>query len=312
MKIAFLTDPLSEFKIYKDTTFAMMREAQARGHQVFAFGPDDLALENGDVIANVSQIHLTGEATTWYRAEAPQALPLHRFDAVLQRKDPPFDMEYIYATYLLELAEQQGAKVFNKPAAIRNHNEKLSIAQFSQFTAPTLVTRNEQRIRAFHKEHEDIILKPLDGMGGTGIFRIRQDGMNLGSVIESLSMNGTRTIMVQKYIPEIVAGDKRILLIGGKVVPFALARIPQNGEVRGNLAAGGVGVAQELSARDIEIAQTLAPILFQRGLLLVGLDVIGSCLTEVNVTSPTCFQEIMQQKGFDVAGMFIDALEAAV
>jgi glutathione synthase len=312
MKIAFLTDPLSEFKIYKDTTFAMMREAQARGHQVLAFGPDDLALESGDVIANVSQIHLTGETKTWYQAEAPQSLPLHRFDAVLQRKDPPFDMEYIYATYLLELAEQQGAKVFNKPAAIRNHNEKLSIAQFSQFTAPTLVTRNEQRIRAFHKEHEDIILKPLDGMGGTGIFRIRQDGMNLGSVIESLSMNGTRTIMVQKYIPEIVAGDKRILLIGGKVVPFALARIPQNGEVRGNLAAGGVGVAQELSARDIEIAQTLAPILFQRGLLLVGLDVIGSCLTEVNVTSPTCFQEIMQQKGFDVAGMFIDAVEAAL
>jgi glutathione synthase len=206
-------------------------------------------------------------------------------------------MEYIYATYLLELAEQQGARVFNKPAAIRNHNEKLSIAQFSQFIAPTLVTRNEQRIRAFHKEHEDIILKPLDGMGGAGIFRIRQDGMNLGSVIEGLTMNGTQTIMVQRYIPEIAAGDKRILLIGGKVVPFALARIPQNGE---------------LSARDIEIAQTLAPILFQRGLLLVGLDVIGSCLTEVNVTSPTCFQEIMQQKGFDVAGMFIDALEAAV
>lgn len=312
MKIAFLTDPLSTFKIYKDTTFAMMREAQARGHQVYAFGPEDLALEGGVVQANISRIHLTGDADVWYQAEAPQVLPLQGFDAILQRKDPPFDMEYIYATYLLELAEQQGAKVFNKPAAIRNHNEKLSIAQFSQFTAPTLVTRNEQRIRAFHQEHQDIILKPLDGMGGTGIFRIRQDGMNLGSVIESLSMNGTRTIMVQRYIPEIVAGDKRILLIGGKVVPFALARIPQNGEVRGNLAAGGVGVAQELSSRDLEIAQTLAPILFQRGLLLVGLDVIGTCLTEVNVTSPTCFQEITQQKGFDVAAMFIDALEAAV
>lgn len=312
MKIAFLTDPLTTFKIYKDTTFAMMREAQARGHQVYAFGPEDLALEGGVVQANISRIHLTGDADVWYQAEAPQVLPLQGFDAILQRKDPPFDMEYIYATYLLELAEQQGAKVFNKPAAIRNHNEKLSIAQFSQFTAPTLVTRNEQRIRAFHQEHQDIILKPLDGMGGTGIFRIRQDGMNLGSVIESLSMNGTRTIMAQRYIPEIVAGDKRILLIGGKVVPFALARIPQNGEVRGNLAAGGVGVAQELSSRDLEIAQTLAPILFQRGLLLVGLDVIGTCLTEVNVTSPTCFQEITQQKGFDVAAMFIDALEAAV
>lgn len=311
MKIAFLTDPLSQFKIYKDTTFVMMREAQARGHQVYAFGPADLALESGSVVANISRIHLTGEQVEWYRADEAQSVALKEFDAILQRKDPPFDMEYIYATYLLELAEQQGAKVFNKPAAIRNHNEKLSIAQFSQFTAPTLVARDEQRIRAFHREHGDIILKPLDGMGGTGIFRIREDGMNLGSVIESLSLNGTRTIMVQRYIPEIVAGDKRVLLIGGKVVPFALARIPQQGEVRGNLAAGGLGVAQVLSERDVQIAETLAPILAARGLLLVGLDVIGSYLTEVNVTSPTCFQEIMQQKGFDVAAMFIDAVEQA-
>lgn len=311
MKIAFLTDPLSQFKIYKDTTFVMMREAQARGHQVYAFGPADLALESGSVVANISRIHLTGEQVEWYRADEAQSVALKEFDAVLQRKDPPFDMEYIYVTYLLELAEQQGAKVFNKPAAIRNHNEKLSIAQFSQFTAPTLVARDEQRIRAFHREHGDIILKPLDGMGGTGIFRIREDGMNLGSVIESLSLNGTRTIMVQRYIPEIVAGDKRVLLIGGKVVPFALARIPQQGEVRGNLAAGGLGVAQALTERDVQIAETLAPILAARGLLLVGLDVIGSYLTEVNVTSPTCFQEIMQQKGFDVAAMFIDAVEQA-
>jgi glutathione synthase len=230
---------------------------------------------------------------------------------VLQRKDPPFDMEYAY-TYLLELAEQQGARVFNRPAAIRSHNEKLSIAQFSQFTAPTLVTRDAARIRAFHATHGDIILKPLDGMGGSGIFRVREDGLNLGSVIEGLTQLGSRTIMVQRYIPEIVHGDKRILLIGGKVVPFALARIPQQGEVRGNLAAGGTGVAQPLSERDLEIAQTLAPQLAQRGLLLVGLDVIGSYLTEVNVTSPTCFQEITAQTGFDVAAMFVDALEAAV
>ena len=312
MKIAFLTDPLDQFKTYKDSTFAMMREADSRGHQLFAFGPDDMALEGGVVVANVRRITLTGDAHDWYRAEAPQASALSAVDALIQRKDPPFDMEYIYATYLLELAEQQGARVFNKPAAIRNHNEKLSIAQFSQFTTPTLVTRDEQRIRAFHQTHQDIILKPLDGMGGAGIFRIRDDGMNLGSVIETLTLNGARTIMVQRYIPEIVHGDKRILLIGGKVVPFALARIPQNGEVRGNLAAGGVGVAQELTARDLEIAETLAPILYQRGLLLVGLDVIGHYLTEVNVTSPTCFQEITQQKGFNVAGMFIDALESAI
>ncbi|MBR7779511.1 glutathione synthase [Undibacterium rugosum] len=312
MKIAFLTDPLSQFKTYKDSTFAMMREAAKRGYTIYAFGPEQLALESGQVVANVVRITLTGDADDWYRADAPVALPLHAFDAVLQRKDPPFDMEYIYATYLLELAESKGARVFNKPAAIRNHNEKLSIAQFSQFTAPTLVTRDEQRIRAFHREHQDVILKPLDGMGGAGIFRIGADGMNLGSVIETLTLQGTRTIMVQRYIPEIVHGDKRILLIGGKVVPFALARIPQNGEVRGNLAAGGIGVAQDLSARDLEIAQTLAPELYRRGLLLVGLDVIGSCLTEVNVTSPTCFQEITQQKGFDVAAMFIDALEQAL
>ncbi|MFZ6864252.1 glutathione synthase [Undibacterium sp. Ji67W] len=312
MKIAFLTDPLSQFKTYKDSTFAMMREAHRRGYEIYVFGPDDMALEGGQVVANISKIILTGDSEDWYRAETAVSTPLSSFDAVLQRKDPPFDMEYIYATYLLEMAEQQGARVFNKPAAIRNHNEKLSIAQFSQFTTPTLVTRDEQRIRAFHRTHQDIILKPLDGMGGAGIFRIREDGMNLGSVIETLTLNGTRTIMVQRYIPDIVHGDKRILLIGGKVVPYALARIPQNGEVRGNLAAGGVGVAQDLSERDLEIAQTLAPQLYERGLLLVGLDVIGSYLTEVNVTSPTCFQEITQQKAYDVAAMFIDALEVAV
>jgi glutathione synthase len=312
MKIAFLTDPLAQFKTYKDSTYAMMVEAVARGHRIFAFGPADLVLESGEVRAAVQEVSLTGDVNAWYRLSEPQDLGLHEFDAVLQRKDPPFDMEYIYATYLLDLAERRGAKVFNKPSAIRDHNEKLSIAQFPQFTTPTLVTRDEQRIRSFFAKHRDIILKPLDGMGGAGIFRIREDGMNLGSVIETLTNNETRTIMVQKYIPEIVHGDKRILLIGGAVVPFALARIPQNGEVRGNLAAGGIGVAQELSIKDREIAESLAPQLSERGLLLVGLDVIGTCLTEVNVTSPTCFQEIFQQTGFNVAGMFIDALEKQV
>ena len=312
MKIAFLTDPLDGFKIYKDSTFAMMREAAKRGHELFVFYPNDLCLEDGVVKAEMRVLQLTGDAEQWYRLGEFQDLPLASMDAVLQRKDPPFDMEYVVATYLLELAQKQGARVFNDAAAIRNHNEKLSIAQFSQFTTPTLVTRSEARIRQFHIQHHDVILKPLDGMGGSGIFRVGQDGLNLGAIIETLTANGTQTIMVQRYIPEIVHGDKRILLIGGKVVPFALARIPQNGEVRGNLAAGGVGVAQELSARDLEIAQTLAPELYRRGLLLVGLDVIGSCLTEVNVTSPTCFQEITQQKGFDVAAMFIDALEQAL
>ncbi|MBC3807298.1 glutathione synthase [Undibacterium seohonense] len=312
MKIVFLTDPLAQFKIYKDSTYAMMAEAVSRGHQIFAFGPADMALSSGMVSASVQEIHLTGDPKDWYRLGDVRECELQEFDAVLQRKDPPFDMEYIYATYLLDLAEQQGALVFNKPSAIRDHNEKLSIAQFPQFTTPTLVTRNEAKIRTFFDQHRDIILKPLDGMGGAGIFRVREDGMNLGSVIETLTNNQQRTIMVQRYIPEIVQGDKRILLIGGTVVPFALARIPQNGEVRGNLAAGGIGVAQKLTERDLEIAQSLAPILSERGLLLVGLDVIGNYLTEVNVTSPTCFQEIHQQTGVNVAAIFINALEKQV
>jgi glutathione synthase len=312
MKIAFLADPLSGFKTYKDSTFAMMREAARRGHTIYAFEQRDMVLEQGVVTAEIAQVTLTGELEDWYRAAPAESRPLSDFDAVIQRKDPPFDMEYVYGTYLLDLAEKQGARVFNKPSAIRDHNEKLSIAQFSQFTSPTLVSQSATRLREFHAEHEDVIFKPLDGMGGAGIFRVKNDGMNLGSVIETLTDNGTRTIMAQKYIPAIVHGDKRVLVIGGKPVPFALARIPQAGEVRGNLAAGGVGVAQPLSQRDREIAETLGPVLAERGLLLVGLDVIGDFLTEVNVTSPTCFQEITDQTGFDVAAMFIDALERQV
>ena len=309
MKIAFLADPLSGFKTYKDSTYAMMAEAAKRGHHIHAFEQKDMALESGRVTAEVKRIELTGDAHDWYRIKETRAVGLQEFDAVVMRKDPPFDMEYIYATYLLELAGTQGARIFNKPGAIRSHNEKLTIAQFPELTVPTLVTSDAARLRAFHAEHKEVILKPLDGMGGAGIFRVTEDGMNLGSIIETLTHNGTRTIMVQRYIPEIVDGDKRVLLIGGKVVPFSLARIPQGGEVRGNLAAGGRGEARPLTARDRAIGEALAPALMARGLLLVGLDVIGDYLTEVNVTSPTCFQEIAQQTGFNVAGMFIDAIE---
>jgi len=312
MKIAFLADPLSGFKTYKDSTFAMMREAAARGHRIYAFEQRHMVLDQGVVSADVSEIALTGDADDWYRVLGTDSVRLSEFDAVLQRKDPPFDMEYIYGTYLLELAERQGARVFNKPGAIRDHNEKLSIAQFSQYTSPTLVTSSDTQLRAFHAEHGDVIFKPLDGMGGAGIFRVKDDGMNLGAIIETLTDNGARTIMAQKYIPAIVKGDKRVLVINGKPVPFALARIPQGGEVRGNLAAGGLGVAQPITEREREIAEALGPVLAARGLLLVGLDVIGDFLTEVNVTSPTCFQEITDQTGFNVAGMFIDALEQAV
>jgi glutathione synthase len=312
MNIAFLADPLAGFKTYKDSTYAMMAEAASRGHAIYAFEQKDMALYEGVVSAAVARITLTGEADDWFRTEAAVETRLSEFDAIIQRKDPPFDMEYIYGTYLLELAEKQGARVFNKPSAIRDNNEKLSIAQFPQFTTPTLVTASEARLRAFHGQHQDIILKPLDGMGGTGVFRVRDDGLNLGAIIEALTDNGKRTIMAQRFIPEIAKGDKRILVIGGKPVPFSLARIPQAGEVRGNLAAGGTGVAQPLTARDREIAETLGPILAARGLLLVGLDVIGDNLTEINVTSPTCFQEISQQTGFGVAAMFIDAIEQAL
>jgi glutathione synthase len=310
MKIAFLADPLSSFKIYKDSTFAMMAEAARRGHEVYAFQQRHMALKEGEVTAHVSRIELTGDQDDWYKAAPSEDTSLAAFDAVIQRKDPPFDMEYVYGTYLLQLAEKEGAKVFNKPSAIRDHNEKLAIAQFAQFTAPTLVSSDETRLRDFQAEHGDVILKPLDGMGGAGIFRIKGDGLNLGSIIETLTQHGARTIMAQRYIPDIVKGDKRILLIDGKPVPYCLARIPQAGEVRGNLAAGGTGVAQPLSQRDREIAEALGPELASRGLLLVGLDVIGDYLTEVNVTSPTCFQEITQQTGFQVASMFIDAVEA--
>ena len=314
MHILFVADPLPSFKIYKDTTFAMMREAQRRGHHVWTCEPQDMVWQSGQqVSARVQQVRLTGHAQNWFEVQSVnERYALQSADAIVMRKDPPFDSEYFYATHLLEQAEREGAKVFNKPAALRDHPEKLAILEFAQFISPTLVTRNADAIRAFHAQHRDIILKPLDGMGGMGIFRVKDDGLNLGAIIETLNRDGAQTVMVQKFIPAIDKGDKRVLVIGGKVVPYCLARIPQGGEVRGNLAAGGKGVAQPISARDQEIAEALGPILAKRGLLLVGLDVIGDCLTEVNVTSPTCFQEIFDQTGFDVASMFIHALEQAV
>jgi glutathione synthase len=312
MHILFVADPLASFKIYKDTTFAMMREAQKRGYQVWACEPQDVVWRSGQqVTARMQKVQLTGRADDWYEVLSTDTKALCSVDAVVMRKDPPFDSEYFYATHLLEQAEREGAKVFNKPRALRDHPEKLAILEFAQFISPTLVTRDAQAIRAFHAEHRDIILKPLDGMGGMGIFRVKDDGLNLGAIIETLNRDGAQTVMVQKFIPAIDKGDKRVVVIGGQPVPYCLARIPQGGEVRGNLAAGGKGVAQALSARDLEIAQALGPVLMQRGLLLVGLDVIGDCLTEVNVTSPTCFQEIFDQTGFDVAAMFVDALEGA-
>ncbi|HEY3047853.1 MAG TPA: glutathione synthase [Polaromonas sp.] len=315
MNILFVADPLASFKIYKDTTFAMMREAQRRDHRISACEPRDMSWQTGGkVTAQVRHITLTGDAESWFvadpaRPDGVQAVA--GFDAVVMRKDPPFDSEYFYSTHLLEQAEREGAKVFNKPRALRDHPEKLAILEFAQFSGPTLVTRSAADIKRFHAEHKDIILKPLDGMGGIGIFRVKEDGLNLGSITETLNKHGAQSVMVQKFLPEIAQGDKRVLVIGGKPVPYCLARIPQGSEVRGNLAAGGLGVAQALSTRDFEIAEALGPVLAARGLLLAGVDVIGDYVTEINVTSPTCFQEIFDQTGFDVAAMFITALEQA-
>lgn len=313
MDILFVADPLEAFKVYKDTTFSMMREAQRRGHRIAACEPRHLTWRSGDVVrAQVREIALTGSDDEWFNETRVTTRALSEFGAVLMRKDPPFDSEYFYATHLLEQAEREGARVFNKPASLRDHPEKLAIMEFPQFAPPTLVTREPDAVRQFHAEHREIILKPLDGMGGMGIFRVGADGLNLGSIIETLNQHGTTTLMVQRFLPEIAQGDKRVLVIGGQPVPFSLARIPQGSEIRGNLAAGGKGVAQPLSARDEEIARALGAKLAPRGLLLVGLDVIGGSLTEINVTSPTCFQEITQQTGFDVPAMFVDALEAAL
>jgi glutathione synthase len=314
MDLLFVADPLEHFKTYKDTTFAMMREAASRGHVIWACEQRDLVWVRGArVVARAARaITLTGDEHDWFSVVQQRELALADAGAVLMRKDPPFDSEYFYATHLLEQAEREGAKVFNKPSALRDHPEKLAILEFPQFITPTLVTREAEAIRAFHAEQRDIVLKPLDGMGGMGIFRVGPDGLNLGSIIETLNQGGTRTVMVQRYLSEIAQGDKRILVIGGEPVPYCLARIPQGSEIRGNLAVGGKGVAQELSARDREIAVALGRVLTPRGLLFAGIDVIGDCLTEINVTSPTCFQEIEQQTGFPVAKMFVDALEAAV
>ena len=317
MHILFIADPLESFKIYKDTTFSMMREAQRRGHTLSVCEPKDIRWQQGEkVTAFVRDITLTGAADVWFASK--QARPderahaLAQFDAVVMRKDPPFDSEYFYATHLLEQAGREGARVFNKPRALRDHPEKLAILEFPQFIGPTLVTRDASDIKRFHALHQDIILKPLDGMGGMGIFRVKEDGLNLGSITETLNKDGAQSVMVQKFLPAIKDGDKRVLVIAGKPVPFCLARIPQGDEVRGNLAVGGKGVAQALSARDAEIADALGPVLHARGLLLVGLDIIGDSLTEINVTSPTCFQEIFDQTGCDVPALFIDALQAAV
>jgi glutathione synthase len=309
MKLLFILDPLNSLKSYKDTSIAIMREAAARGHALYVCAQHDVFLRNEIVKIKATEFSFS-ESASWYKlGKNQEALPKY-FDAILMRKDPPFDNEYLYSTYLLELAENQGARVLNKPSAVRSWNEKLSVAKFPQFAPEFLVTANNDLIREFLAIHKDIVVKPLDGMGGSGIFRIHDADHNIGVILETATQFGTQTIMAQRYLPAILQGDKRIIVINGEPLTYALARIPKTGETRGNLAAGGTGVAQALTARDLEIATTVGKILKQEGLFLVGLDVIGEHLTEINVTSPTGMVEIAAQTDCKPAQVFMQALEA--
>jgi len=310
--LLFIVDPLESLKAYKDSSVAMMRAAQARGHVIWAAEQTHLHWSKNRVSAQATRISLTDNDEDWHRGHESEVKPLKDYAAVLMRKDPPFDLEYVATTWLLSAAVREGVKVFNSPDAIRDHNEKLAIAEFAAFVAPTLVTREPERIQAFIDEQRDVVVKRLDVMGGENIFRVRTDDPNRNVIVEIMAQRGARMVMAQRYIPEIVHGDHRVLIIDGTPVPQCLARIPKPGESRGNLAAGARAVAKPLSARQREIATALGPTLAKRGLLLVGLDIIGDWLTEVNVTSPTCFREIQDQTGFDVSGTFVTALEARI
>jgi glutathione synthase len=312
LDLLFVIDPPDALKAYKDTSVAMMRAAQKRGHAVWVCEQDTLQWKDGRVSAEALHIHLTDNDEDWYRPHSSALRPLREFAVTMMRKDPPFDLEYVTTTWLLSAAAREGARVFNAPDAIRDHNEKLAIAEFARFTAPTLVSREPERIQAFIDEQRDVVVKRLDVMGGENVFRVRIDDPNRNVIVQTISQDGRRTVMAQRYIPEIEEGDKRVLLIDGQLVPHCLARIPKAGDSRGNLAQGARGVAQPLTRRHSEIGEALGPVLAKRGLLVVGLDVIGDYLTEVNVTSPTCFREIQDQTGFDVSGMFLDSLERKI
>ena len=308
MKLLFILDPLASLKSYKDTSLAIMREAAAREHTLYVCEQHDVFLRNEIVKINAAEFSFN-DGESWYQLSKSQETLPKDFDAVLMRKDPPFDNEYLYSTYLLELAANQGARVLNNPSAVRSWNEKLSVAKFPQFAPEFLVTSNNDLIREFLVTHKDIVVKPLDGMGGSGIFRITESDPNISVILETATQFGRQTIMAQRYLPAILQGDKRIIVINGEPLPYALARMPKAGETRGNLAAGGTGVAQALSARDLEIATTVGKTLKHEGLFLVGLDVIGEHLTEINVTSPTGMVEIAAQTACKPAQIFVQALE---
>ncbi len=309
MKLAMIMDPIESIKPNKDTSFRLLLEAQARNYEIYYLTLNDLSLIAGEPVGLARSVQVRDQATDFYTLGDVETMNLGQFDVILMRKDPPFDNEFLYATYLLELAERRGVLVVNKPQSLRDCNEKLFTAWFADLTPPTIVTRQAELIRAFHQEHQDIILKPLDGMGGASIFRIDSSGQNLGVIIETLTNHGQRFTMVQRYLPEIVDGDKRILIIDGEPMPYALARIPSAGETRGNLAAGGTGRPQPLSDSDWELARRVGPELKRRGLTIVGLDVIGNHITEINVTSPTCMREIEAAYELNIAEKVFEAIE---
>jgi glutathione synthase len=309
IKIGVVMDPISQVKVKKDSSMAMMLEAQARGYEIYYMEMQDLYLEQGVCRATAAKVQVFDDTEHWYELDEREDINVADLDAVLMRKDPPFDTEFIYATYMLERAEVAGTLIVNKPQSLRDCNEKLFTAWFPELTPKTLVTRNNQKIREFHKENKDIIIKPLDGMGGSSIFRIGENDPNVGVILETLTANSTQYAMVQEYLPEIVDGDKRILIVNGEPMPYCLARIPAQGETRGNLAAGGRGEARPLSASDKFIAETIAPELKKRGLFFVGLDVIGNKVTEINVTSPTCIREIEAAYPINISGKLMDAIE---
>ncbi|GIU44826.1 glutathione synthase [Shewanella algidipiscicola] len=312
IKLGIVMDPISDINIKKDSSFAMLMAAQSRGYQLFYMEMHDLAMVNGVAMATMRPLTVQQDEQNWYQLGDAVDTPMAELDVILMRKDPPFDTEFIYATYMLERAEEQGVLIVNKPQSLRDANEKLFTAWFSEFTPETIVTRDAARIRAFYQQKGDIILKPLDGMGGSSIFRVKQNDPNLGVIIETLTNHGQQYAMAQAFIPDITSGDKRILVVDGQPVPYSLARIPQKGETRGNLAAGGKGVAQPLSESDWAIANAIGPELKKRGLIFVGLDVIGDKLTEINVTSPTCIKEIQAAYDVDITGMLMDAIEARI
>ncbi len=309
IKLGMVMDSIDHINIKKDTSFAMLLEAQSRNWELHYMELNDLYLSNGRPYARTRTLRVQRDAHCWHQFIGEQEMPLEQLDCIIMRKDPPFDQEYIYATYLLEQAEHAGCYVINKPQSLRDANEKLFTSWFPQCCADTLVAREPQRFKDFLKQHKEIILKPLDGMGGTSIFHVRENDPNLNVILEIMTEYSSRYIMAQRYLAEIKHGDKRILLVNGEPVPYALARIPSQGESRGNLAAGGRAEGRELSEKDLWIARQVGPVLKEKGLVFVGIDVIGNYLTEINVTSPTCVQELDQQFGLNISAQLMDHIE---